>query len=501
MGRLHELSTRLTATVDLPSILQEVLDATMELQHADFGDVALYDEAAGTLKIVAHRGLTREFLDYFHSVCAADTSSGGLALRAGSRIVIEDVETHPDYAPHRRIAAATGYRAVQATPLFDGGTGKLVGMLSTLFREPHRPSDRELRLTDLYARQAADLLAVRLSEDRLRKSQTRLKAAIDLVGLGCYAWDPQTNALEWDSSVKAMWGLLPDATVDHELWRNAIHPDDLARVEAAIARCTDPGSGGIYDVEYRVLGINDGVERWIATRAITSFENGKPVVFFGVVLDVTERKRSEQEHLLLIAELQHRTRNLLGVVAAISNETAASSRSVEDFHGTFSDRIAALSRVQGLLSRGEANPVRLGELVGLELRALGAEPDGRRVTVAGPDVALPDRSVQILALALHELATNARKHGALAAPEGRLAVSWVETSDAGARALALEWRESGSVASAAHAGVRRKGFGRVLIEEALPYQLDAQTRLEFEPDGIRCSVRMSLEPTLTGGGR
>ena len=171
MSRLHELSTRLTAMSDLPSILHEVLDATMELQGADFGDVQLYDEATGTLKIVAHRGVGQEFLDYFEIVDASDTSACGLALREGDRIVIEDVNTDPDYEPHRDIAASTGYRGVQSTPLFDRQSGEPVGMLSTLFREPHRPSARELRLTDLYARQAADVIAFRLAERRLSESE------------------------------------------------------------------------------------------------------------------------------------------------------------------------------------------------------------------------------------------------------------------------------------------------------------------------------------------
>jgi GAF domain-containing protein len=152
---------------DLSSILQEVLDTAMELQGADFGHVQLYDEVTGTSKIVARRGVNQEFLDYFETVDASDTSACGLALRAGDRIVIEDVTTHPDYAAHRAIAASTGYRGVQSTPLFDRQTGEPVGMLPTLFREPYRPSAREVRLTDLYARQAADVIAFRLAERRL----------------------------------------------------------------------------------------------------------------------------------------------------------------------------------------------------------------------------------------------------------------------------------------------------------------------------------------------
>jgi two-component sensor histidine kinase len=204
-------------------------------------------------------------------------------------------------------------------------------------------------------------------------------------------------------------------------------------------------------------------------------------------------KRSEETNLLLIAELQHRTRNLLSVVSLLSKETLASCGSLNDFADTFDARLAAISRVQGLLFRGNANVVTIDELVRLELQALGAQPDGQRVMVGGPEVALPHRSVQILALSLHELATNARKYGALGTAEGRLAVTWRVTVEDGNRHLALEWRESG-VALYEKIAPARKGFGRTLIEEALPYQLDAKTRLEFGDNDVCCSVLITLDP-------
>jgi PAS domain S-box-containing protein len=145
------------------------------------------------------------------------------------------------------------------------------------------------------------------AEQRLRKSEARLQAAVDLLKLGCYSWNPQTNELEWDATLKAMWGLPPYAPVDYDTWRAAVHPDDLARVEAAIAKCIDPRLDGIYDIEYRVIGINDGVERWIATRGQTLFENDKPVSFYGVALDVTARKHIESA---LERRVETRTREL-----------------------------------------------------------------------------------------------------------------------------------------------------------------------------------------------
>ena len=107
----------------------------------------------------------------------------GLALRTGTRIIVEDVDADPDFASHRAIAAASGFRAVQSTPLFDRN-GNPVGMLSTHFRAPHRPSDRELRLTDLYARQAADVICFRLADERLREREEHLRLALEAAQMG-----------------------------------------------------------------------------------------------------------------------------------------------------------------------------------------------------------------------------------------------------------------------------------------------------------------------------
>jgi PAS domain S-box-containing protein len=333
--------------------------------------------------------------------------------------------------------------------------------------------------------------AVREKAERGR-AEARLTAAVDLVGLGLYSWNPRTNALEWDARVKAMWGLPPEADVDYGIWRAAVHSDDLSRVEAAVAKCVDPQCEGLYDVEYRVIGISDGVERWVATRGRALFDKGQAVGFLGVALDITERKRAEQVKEVMIAELQHRTRNILAVIRSISAQTRAASNSLADYAVEFNERLAALSRVQGLLSRGDHVPVTLAELVRIELDAVGTEPDGGRIVVNGPNVILPIVSVQILALALHELATNSLKYGVLVGSEGRLEVTWNVMAKAdGSHHLALEWRESEiKVRNSSDTG--KKGFGRRLIEQALPYQLDASTRFVLLADGVRCSIEMPL---------
>ena len=113
--------------------------------------------------------------------------------------------------------------------------------------------------------------------------------------------------MQWDDTLRAMWGLAAGAPVDYEVWRAGVHPDDLARVEAAVHRCADPRGDGVYDIEYRVIGKMDGVERWIATRGQTNFENDAPVSFFGVALEITGRKRIERR---LERRVEDRTREL-----------------------------------------------------------------------------------------------------------------------------------------------------------------------------------------------
>jgi transcriptional regulator with GAF, ATPase, and Fis domain len=156
MARLHEFSTRLLASTELKPILEEVLNATIELQNADFGNVQLYNPEDQALEIVAQRGFQQEFLDYFSNV-REDGAACGRALQRRERVIIEDTEADAGFEPHRQIAAAAGFRAVQSTPLFSR-SGEPLGVLSTHFRRPHRPLERELRLTDLYVMQAAELI-------------------------------------------------------------------------------------------------------------------------------------------------------------------------------------------------------------------------------------------------------------------------------------------------------------------------------------------------------
>jgi len=133
------------------------------------------------------------------------------------------------------------------------------------------------------------------AQRQLRESQARLAAAVDLVGLSSYGWDPQTGALDWDERLRALWGVPSDGAVDSSVWMQGVHPDDRERVEAAVAAAIDPAGDGVYRLEYRVISMKSGQEHWVSTHGQTLFEDRQAVSFTGAVLDITDQKRIEAQ--------------------------------------------------------------------------------------------------------------------------------------------------------------------------------------------------------------
>jgi two-component system CheB/CheR fusion protein len=213
----------------------------------------------------------------------------------------------------------------------------------------------------------------------------------------------------------------------------------------------------------------------------------------GVVVtfvNVSSLTQAEHRQQILIAELQHRTRNLLALVQSLAMQTFEKGPALE----TFSTRLAALSRVQGLIGEADGD-VALREMVDREVQALGAVAKNR-VVVRGDEVSLSLEHTQTLGLALHELATNAVKHGALKGEMGQVDIAWTtESHQRGEETLVLTWRESGL---AAPPDGSRRGFGRHLIERALAYTLRAKTEFLVREDGITCRIVAPLSTRQRG---
>jgi PAS domain S-box-containing protein len=277
-------------------------------------------------------------------------------------------------------------------------------------------------------------------------------------------------------------------------WLDAIHPDDRDATRNAWRGAQEKGE---YYIEHRVRRREDGEYLWHQTRAKPlEGADSSSSDWVGTMTDIDGIRGLQSRQQVLMAELQHRTRNLLSVVQAIASQTLRSSSSLESFGSQFASRLRALSRVQGLLARVEDQRIDLHGLVMAELAAHVDSDDTGRVTTAGPAVALPPSAAQALGLALHELATNAVKYGALAQPGGRLDVTWRLKEEKVPPEIALEWRESGV---SIHQPPKRRGYGSELIERALPYQLNAKTRLEFGSDGVRCDILVPVPAEVAHG--
>ena len=211
--RLQELSARILGSADLPALLKPLLDATVEMQGADFGCVQLYDSFLERLDVVAQHGFDTAILPRFASVAIDESTSSGRSIAQRRRVVVFDVNEDERYAPMRQLAADAGFRAVHSTPLFDRNDAPL-GVLTTHFREPHQPSQRVQRLTDLYARQFADVIAFKLAEQSLRTSEEASRASEERLRLvienareyAIFSADLDRRITSWNSGAERLIG-------------------------------------------------------------------------------------------------------------------------------------------------------------------------------------------------------------------------------------------------------------------------------------------------------
>jgi len=281
--------------------------------------------------------------------------------------------------------------------------------------------------------------------------------------------------------------MLANPTLDS--WTSRILREDRRRVHGALARVR---AGERIVVEYRI-GHDDGVVRWMRDTELPLLDCGGRVVRIGGIgRDVTEEKEASGRAQVLIAELQHRTRNLMAVMRAVAERTLDECQTLGEFRDAYCSRISAISRTHALLSSlDEGSMVTFDRLLFEELEAHGA--DRARVVLDGPgDIALESASLQALALALHELMTNATKYGALSAASGRLEVRWRRRRrEDGTPVLRMEWNEVSHGTAPPDAG-RQGGYGRELIERALPYQLKARTSYRLTGHGVECVVEVPL---------
>lgn len=377
------------------------------------------------------------------------------------------------------------------------------------------------------AGRAAHVVGVHLDVTDERRAEEELRRAVDLLTVigetapdPIYVRDAQGRFAFANPALGRLLGTEPAALIGET------GPGETPAVEPAAeddtpdaARAPNPRIAGFTaDMAVIAGGVPQVVEEdaapprehrrtYLVSKTPMRDARGRVSGLVCVATDISDRKRAEERQALMVRELHHRVKNSLATVQAIANATARTATDIAAFREAFNARIISLARTHTLLTENAWGVIPLRDLLATELAPYETAPgglrpgdagDGRRVFMQGPDVALPSDVALSLGMAVHELATNAVKYGALSVPTGTLSVTWsVDTRD-GRRALLFWWVERGGPPVSPPA---RQGFGTRLLRHMLGGQFNSDVEMRFDPEGVTFSLEVPLVETARGGGR
>jgi PAS domain S-box-containing protein len=486
--QLQIVSTQLIHENDADALYTKILDAAVTIMRSDFASMQmLYPErgSAGELRLLAFRGFNPEAAEFWEWVRADSECSCGEALRTRQRAIVPDAETcgymvgTEDLETFRR----TGIRAMQSTPLVSR-TGRLLGMISTHWGKPHQPSERDLRLLDVLARQAADLVERKQTE----LTDQRLAAIIESSHDAIVSKDLNGVIATWNRGAEQLFGYTAAEAIGQPVTilippeRHNEEPEILARIRR----------GERVDHYETVRLRKDGVPIDISlTVSPVKDVSGKVVGASKIARDITEHKQAQERQVLLAQEIHHRTKNLFAVVHAVVSRSFSGNRSVEDAKKAVLDRLHSLAQTHAMLIEKEWQGADIAEVVRTEL-----SPYVGRATIEGPSIALSPKAAQNFALAVHELATNAAKYGALSNLAGHVHVSWSVPRPNDSRLFTFCWQERGGPEVMPPA---RKGFGSAVLEQVMAEYFDTPPQIEYARDGVRYELTGSLDAIAVEG--
>jgi len=388
----------------------------------------------------------------------------------------------------------SGIRAAQSTPLVSR-SGELLGMISTHWSEPHQPMEREFRLFDVLARQAADLIERTQVEAALRESEQCFRWLASIVESSedaIVSRDIAGIITTWNKGAERLFGHTSDEVVGKPI--TILIPSDRPVEERTLLERISRGArienyetvrqrkdGSLVDVSLTLSPVRNA--------------DGEIVGASAIARDITRRKRAESREKILRAELDHRVKNALASVAMIAASSRHDSSSIDEFARSLDGRIHSMAAVHTLLNQRGQHGVALRALVHNQLAPYAAEAN---TTIRGTELLLTPAASQAMGMVLHELATNAAKYGALSVPTGQVSVTWERRQNGNAAAsLIFVWREFGGPETAAEI---KPGYGIRLIRELVPYELGGAADLVFAPDGVSCRIEFPLrksEPAIT----
>ena len=332
-----------------------------------------------------------------------------------------------------------------------------------------------------------DISKRRSTERALRQSEVRLAAILDQTSMGLAQTDFEGRFELVNPRFCQIVGR-PARELYRMRVQDLIHPDDVGKniqlVRALLVQHSH------FEIEVRFV-LPDGSAVWTSNSVTAMLDSdGRPQHMISAVLDTTQQKLAMQHVELMLDELNHRVKNTLATVQAIAQQTLARAPDLAAFRVAFEARLLALSKTHNLLAADAWTGARVADIVAGELEPFQREDHGRdRVRMSGADVVLSPKRALALSMAIHELATNASKYGALSAAQGRVDVHWAMELRGEERWLTLHWSESGGpeVAVPSH-----QGFGTRLITEGLAFELNGDAAIDYRPSGVSCVINVPL---------
>ncbi|WEK02947.1 MAG: PAS domain S-box protein [Candidatus Devosia phytovorans] len=413
----------------------------------------------------------------------------GEAMRAGRTLSIADSEAHPGLTEAERGAyRSMVVRSFAVVSLIKDGKNVAGMVLHQVGARAWTPF--EIGLLEETAERTWAAVERARAEAALRESEARFQQFADASAGALWIRDAATLKMEYVSpAISIIYGVEPETFLNGvEVWASSIVPEDR---ETALRHIEQAREGKAVVHEFRIQRANDLAFRWIRNTDFPLYD-GRGLVerIGGIAEDVTEVRLAVEHQGVLLHELQHRVRNIMGIIRSIGNRSAGGAASVEDYRTTLEGRMLALARVQAVLTREANAGGSLRDIIKSEV-AVQAHHQ-QQCELIGPDIMLSPKSVEVLTLAFHELSTNALKYGAFSIAEGRLVVRWAPFEKRGNQWLGIDWVEEG-VPPGAPSG--RRGYGSELIEARIPYELGGTGKIGFESDGAQCRIEFPLTYT------
>ena len=469
---LYAFTDRLFRASTLQDVYAAALEAIRRALRCERAAVLLFDEA-GAMRFVAWAGLSEDYRRAVdgHSPWTRD-------VKDPQPICIADVATSDLPDTLKATVEAEGIAATAFIPLVV--EGQLVGKFMAYHGAPHAFDQAEIDLAIAIARQLGfSIQRIRSEEERRRAEHaSRLLAAIvETSDDAIVSKDLNGIVTSWNKGAERIFGYTAREMIGKPI--TTLIPADLVNTEPRILERIRRGEridhyetvrqrkdGSLIDVSLSVSPVMDG--------------SGKVVGASKIVRDITERKQAQARHDMLTAEIQHRTKNLFAVVQAVVSRSFAGKKTVE----RRADRCCRSPHIAGPNASAADGSGVAGCRAGRN-RELGNEALRGQVTASGPSLVLSARAAQNFALAIHELATNAAKYGALSTTVGRVYINWSIAKANGAGEFTFQWQERGGPPVSPPT---QKGFGSAVLEQVMAEYFDVPPRIEFASAGVSYEI-------------